>query len=351
MAQEHPEAENPHAEDGTVTFSFTHCGTPHEIVFPSDATISEIPAEIEELLSIPAAHQKLLVPRLGLLKLPFKNPDMAVSDLHGANVRLLGSRAETVESFREASKFAESRRLAREAASGKRPARKSGGKRSAGIATLDSSTEYTFLNVRPLQFLPYPERSLELLNRLKNDPGIRHAMAKHKFTVGLLTEMEPLSNMQVSHEGTSRLLGLNRNQGEVIELRLRTDAHDGYRDYKTIRKTLCHELAHNVHGPHNRDFWDLCHQIEREVASADWSASGRTLGDIDLSSASMPDDDDAHDEGGWVGGSYVLGGRSEGQEGGLSRRDVLRKAAEERQRRTEKERRERGDDNADAGHS
>ncbi|CAI4217342.1 unnamed protein product [Parascedosporium putredinis] len=334
MAQEHPEPDNRHPEDDVVTFAFTHCGTPHEIVFPSDATISEIPAEIEELLSIPAAHQKLLVPRLGLLKLPFKNPEMPVSDLHGASIRLLGSRAEAVESFREASKFAESRRLAREAAAGRRPARRTAGGKGA-----------------PLAFLPRPERSLELLNTLKNDPGIRHVMAKHKFTVGLLTEMEPLSNTQVSHEGTTRLLGLNRNQGEVIELRLRTDAHDGYRDYKTIRNTLCHELAHNVHGPHNRDFWDLCHQIEREVASADWSASGRTLGDVDPYGPSMPEDDEAHDEGGWVGGSYVLGGRPDSQDDGLSRREILRRAAEERQRRLEQERRDRGDDNTDAGHS
>lgn len=277
---------------------------------------------------------------------------MPVADLPRANVRLLGSRAETVESFREASKFAESRRLAREAAMARRPARRAGGGgRGAQIATLDSSSsQYTFLSVKPLQFLPHPERSLELLNRLKNDPGIRHAMAKHKFTVGLLTEMEPLSNTQVSHEGTTRLLGLNRNQGEVIELRLRTDAHDGYRDYKTIRKTLCHELAHNVHGPHNRDFWDLCRQIERDVAQADWSAKGRTLGDVEYAPA-LSEAEEHYDEGGWVGGSYVLGGRSEGQDGGLSRREVLRKAAEERQRRMEQERRDRGDDNTDAGHS
>ncbi len=54
----------------------------------------------------------------------------------------------------------------------------------------------------------------------------------------------------------SRTLGLNRNKGEVIELRLRTDAYDGYRDYRTIRKTLCHELAHGVFSEHDRDVWD-----------------------------------------------------------------------------------------------
>lgn len=352
------EAEQPYSSiDDTVTFSFTHCNTPHEIVFPADATIAEIPSEIEDLLSIPPSNQKLIVPRLGLLKPPFRDPNMPISALRGATVRLLGSRPEAVDSMREASKFAESRRLARQTAAAQNQRRLASGgtqRRSGGFATLssiDPSSQYTFLSVRPLNYLPHPERSLELLDRLKNDPGIRHAMAKHKFTVGLLTEMEPLSNTQVSHEGTTRLLGLNRNKGEVIELRLRTDAHDGYRDYKTIRKTLCHELAHNVYGPHNREFWELCRQIEKDVEAADWSARGRTLGDVEPYGLASPAEDEVHDEGGWIGGSYVLGGRSDGQEGGISRREVMRKAAEERQRRMEQERREGGDDNADAGRS
>lgn len=167
--------------------------------------------------------------------------------------------------------------------------------------------------------------------------------------VGLLTEMDPLSNTSSTHEGTTRLLGLNRNRGQVIELRLRTDAYDGYRAYNTIRATLCHELAHNVHSPHDRKFWDLCHQIEREVAAA---SSGRSVGDGGGWEPSM-EEEDAPDHGGWTGGTYVLGGGgggggsggsgsgngSSGAGGssdaasGLSRRDVIAKAAEERMKR------------------
>ncbi|SPO03505.1 related to WSS1 Protein involved in sister chromatid separation and segregation [Cephalotrichum gorgonifer] len=348
-------AEETENETETVTFTFTHQNTPHEIVFPSDATISEIPSEIEDLLSIPPSNQKLLVPRLGLLKPPFKDPDTPVRSLQGLAVRLLGSRPEAIESLRDAGRVAESRRLARQNV--KRPRRSAGGGGGGNIGRPQQDSQYTFLSVRPLPFLPRPERSLEFLNRLKNDPGIRHAMAKHRFAVGLLTEMEPLSNTQVTHEGTSRLLGLNRNQGEVIELRLRTDAHDGYRDYRTVRKTLCHELAHNVHGPHDRKFWDLCRQIERDVDAADWSAKGHTLdggtaaGGYGRALADSDGEDDAHDEGGWTGGSYVLGGsRAAGAEG-LSRREIMRKAAEERQRALDKERGEGRDDNADTGRS
>ncbi|KAL2108002.1 hypothetical protein VUR80DRAFT_4418 [Thermomyces stellatus] len=344
MTDDRPDAGSDHDHrEETVTFTFTHQGTPHEIIFPSDATISEIPPEIEDLLSIPPANQKLIVPRLGLLKPPFKDPNMPVSSLTGLSVRLLGSRPETIESLRDASKFAESRRVAPQSA--KRPRKTTGG--SGGVATLHDA-QYTFLSVQALPSLPHPERSLSYLTRLKNDPGIRHAMAKHRFTVGLLTEMEPLSNTQVSHDGTSRLLGLNRNKGEVIELRLRTDAYDGYRDYRTVRKTLCHELAHNVHGPHDRAFWELCRAIERDVEAADWSSKGRTLGGEGYGLAE-PAEDEVHDEGGWTGGSYVLGGKTEGQEG-LSRREIMRRAAEARRGGVEK-RGEGRDDSRDAGRS
>lgn len=151
--------------------------------------------------------------------------------------------------------------------------------------------------------------------------------------------MDPSSNTQSNHEGTTRLLGLNRNRGEVIELRLRTDAYDGYRDYKTIRNTLCHELAHNIHGPHDRRFWELCHQIEREVQAADWKHGGQSVTNDDVYEPSP--EDDVPDHGGWTGGTYVLGGPAAGagsgsasdNASGLGRRDVIARAAEERLKR------------------
>ncbi|EHK99109.1 putative Ubiquitin and WLM domain-containing protein [Glarea lozoyensis 74030] len=144
-------------------------------------------------------------------------------------------------------------------------------------------------------------------------------MRDHQFTVGLLTEMNPVEHTQSNHEGTSRTLGLNRNQGEVIELRLRTDAN-----------TLCHELAHNVHGPHDRKFWDLCKQIEKEVDLA--TSSGRTIGERE-EYYDGGHGEDVDDHGGWTGGEFVVGGSVAGGGGGLSRREVLAKAAEERMKR------------------
>ena len=203
--------------------------------------------------------------------------------------------------------------------------------------------QYTFNILRPLPYLPNPSRSLDFLQRLKDDAGIKAAMRKHKFKVSLLTEMNPVEHTQSNHEGTTRTLGLNRNQGEVIELRLRTDAYDGYRDYKTIRKTLCHELAHNIWGPHDRNFWDLCKQIEKDVEGADWRSGGHSLGDDEYYG------EEVDDQGGWIGGEFVLGAENAGSaesggstsSQGMSRREIIAKAAEERIKGTREQARQR----------
>jgi hypothetical protein len=203
---------------------------------------------------------------------------------------------------------------------------------------VQDEAQYTFHTLRPLPYLPNSDRSLRFLERLRDDAGIKAAMRTHKFSVPLLTEMDPA--MHTTHE--SRTLGLNRNQGEVIELRLRTDAYDGYRDYKTIRKTLCHELAHNVWGPHDRNFWDLCKQIEKEVDRDDWRAGGNSVGNVEYYE---PAEDEMYDHGGWTGGEFVLGGGGDGETvvgstgraipaGNLSRREIIARAAEERAKKS-----------------
>ncbi len=103
-------------------------------------------------------------------------------------------------------------------------------------------------------------------------------------------------------------------------------------------------MAHNVFGEHDRNFWDLCREIEKEVERGDWRSGGRALTDQEFYN---PDDggmdDEVADSGGWTGGEYVLG--SSGNEvvvssvggvvegGNLSRSEILAKAAEERLRK------------------
>ncbi|KAL3421307.1 Ubiquitin and WLM domain-containing metalloprotease [Phlyctema vagabunda] len=317
-----------------VSLTLTHHGSPHTFAFPRDATISSLSEEIASSLSIPASNQKFMIAKLGLLKPPFKEPSLPLASIVDKKITLMGSTAAEASSVSLAA--VEAAQRPPRAGPGNRPQQKVKAYKTHDWKREQEESQYTFTTLRPLPYLPNPSRSLQFLQRLKDDAGIKAAMRKHKFTVPLLTEMNPIEHTQSNHEGTSRTLGLNRNAGEVIELRLRTDAYDGYRDYKTIRKTLCHELAHNVHGPHDRNFWDLCKQIEKEVEGADWKSGGHSLGETEYYG------EEVDDHGGWEGGEFVLGaskdstpgstaGQSQSQ--GLSRREILAKAAEERMKR------------------
>ncbi|OCK80361.1 WLM-domain-containing protein [Lepidopterella palustris CBS 459.81] len=316
----------PTGED-EIELTILHHGNTLALSFPSNATLADLSSKISSDLSIPPSNQKLLItPKLGLQKPPFKDSSIPLSTLLSKRITLMGSTTAEISSL---SATISASTVPRRPS----PIKPATPSHSRSAQRIQEDATYTFHTLRPLPYLPRPERSLAFLERLRDDAGIRAAMRAHRFSVPLLTEMDPA--MHTTHE--SRTLGLNRNQGEVIELRLRTDAYDGYRDYKTIRKTLCHELAHNVFGPHDRDFWNLCHQIEKEVDRDDWRSGGRSVGNEVYYE---PEEEEVMDHGGWTGGEFVLGSGGEqtavssaGGEvsvGGLSRREILARAAEER---------------------
>lgn len=302
-------------------------------MYDDNATVQDLSDAIAEELHIPPKNQKLLItPKIGLLKPPFKDPSLPVKSLLDKKVVLMGATTAEVEELEsdisDRKQRIERRRAALQAG------RRVKANKSRDWKKVQDEARYTFHTLRPLPYLPNPEKSLRFLERLRDDAGIKASMRKHGFSVGLLTEMNPAEH--TTHE--SRTLGLNRNRGEVIELRLRTDAYDGYRDYKVIRNTLCHELAHNVWGPHDQNFWKLCKEIEAEVEKNDWRRGGNSVGGEEFFN---PDDEGIEDHeadgGGWEGGEYVLGA-ADGAQGGsgvepLGRREIMARAAEERMRK------------------
>jgi WLM domain len=321
--------------DEQVQLTITHHAKQHTFNLSRKSTLADLAVAIESEISIPQDSQKFLVPKHGLLKPPFDSTSLPSLEVlsNAKKIQLLAPTAQDLQSLAEGS----SKSLANRKPS-PIPAAKPARARPSPTS-LTNSIKYTFHRLAPLSYLPDPDRSERFLARLRDDPGIRAAMVAHRFSVELLTEMDPA--MHTTHE--SKTLGLNRNKGEVIELRLRTDAYDGYRDYRTIRKTLCHELAHNVHGEHDRNFWDLTNQIEREVERADWKHGGRTVGHEEFYN---PDDGGAGniDGGGWTGGSFVLGGgdgsgSTNAAQGSspAERRDAIARAAEERARKAKDE--------------
>jgi hypothetical protein len=315
-----------------LQITLLHHGERHTFSFAQDATITDLSERVATDLSIPPSNQKFLIAsKLGLQKPPFKAPNTPLTDLAGKKITLMGSTAAAVSSLNSTISAATAPRRPG-------PIKPATPARNKDYKRIQDEAQYTFHTLRPLPYLPNPDRSLRFLERLRDDAGIKAAMLSHKFSVPLLTEMDPA--MHTTQD--SRTLGLNRNKGEVIELRLRTDAYDGYRDYKTIRNTLCHELAHNVWGPHDRNFWDLCKKIEREVARDDWKSGGRSVGDQEFYDPGR--EEEVHDHGGWTGGDFVLGSASESstvtssaggkvEVGNLSRREIIARAAEERMKK------------------
>ncbi|KAI4689266.1 uncharacterized protein J4E88_002616 [Alternaria novae-zelandiae] len=342
----------PSPSGSDIEITLTHHGKAIALSFAQDATISDLSERVANDLSIPPSNQKFLVGgKIGLQKPPFKNPSLPLTELVGKKTTLMGSTTEAVSSLNNTISAASAPRRPG-------PIKAALPARNRDYKKIQEEAQYTFHTLRPLPYLPNPDRSLRFLQRLRDDAGIKAAMRTHKFSVPLLTEMDPAMHTTME----SRTLGLNRNQGEVIELRLRTDAYDGYRDYKTIRNTLCHELAHNVWGPHDRNFWNLCKQIEREVARDDWKSGGRSVGNDEFYNPGDEGSEEVHDHGGWTGGEFTLGSAggegkmggsgnsSSGAMGGLSRREVLAKAAEERFKRTkEVEKEERAEGSGSSG--
>jgi hypothetical protein len=128
--------------------------------------------------------------------------------------------------------------------------------------------KYGFGKIEILPNLPNQTQARDILTTLANDPGILACMAQHKWKVGSLAELYPEGKVG---ESAVCVMGLNKNKGQQILLRIRTDDLCGFRKILTIRKVLYHELAHNVHSAHDGDFFQLNRQVEKECTALDWT--------------------------------------------------------------------------------
>lgn len=154
---------------------------------------------------------------------------------------------------------------------------------------------------------PTPYEAEKLLRKLTLDPGIREIMKTQRFKVLTLCEIDPEDADQeqaAKGEGDKCLLGWNRNFGERIALRLRTDDLTSFRKYDSIANTLIHELTHNVHGPHDEKFWTLFNSLKEIYARI--HSSGRIGHRIGDNMAKNAMDSVIHDAGSVT--SHVLGG-------------------------------------------
>ncbi|KAM5536586.1 hypothetical protein V8D89_009681 [Ganoderma adspersum] len=285
------------SENASFNLIFTHRGATHPLSLLPDTTLAYLHDRLEELTSVPPENQKLLYKGKKTV-----GNDAAISDAglkDGMKVQLIGPTADELGGLRATeNEHQRKERILRERAR-KAPVKA----RPTGPSSLAASdATYTFHRIEPLPHLPNPDAARELLTKLANDPAIRHVMRRHQFAVGLLTELAP-------HE-QPHLLGLNVNAGQAIKLRLRTDAYDGFRLYKEVRRVLCHELTHNVWGDHDNNFKELNSELNREVAEFERARATGTHFLGEKADGVMPPRSalEAEAQEYVVGGAYTLGG-------------------------------------------
>ncbi|KAI1793143.1 WLM-domain-containing protein [Ganoderma leucocontextum] len=123
---------------------------------------------------------------------------------------------------------------------------------------------------------PRPDEALKLLQRIAS--LVKPIMRKHGWVLPVLSEFFPEE---------PNLLGLNINGGEKIMVRLRPPhASDTFLPEESVVGTMLHELAHNVHGPHDAAFYNILSGLEDEYealrgagyAGEGFHAPGRRLG-------------------------------------------------------------------------
>ncbi|KAF7291497.1 Zinc metalloproteinase [Mycena kentingensis (nom. inval.)] len=281
--------------EASINLVVSHRGTQHRVsLLPSDP-LTELHGALEELTTVPPDMQKLLYknsPRGGA------KPEMTLREAgmkDGMKIQMVGSTLKELGGMQ--AKEAEERkrdRILRERAA-KAPTKA----RSTGVAT-STDLNYRFHKVTPLAHLPSPDAALVVLQKVANDKAIQHVMRKHQFSVGELTELDPRERPE--------LLGLNENAGQRILLRVRTDSYREFRTYLQIRLTLCHELAHNVHGNHDEGFKQLNSQLNREVAEFERAAK-EGAHRLFAGEVYEGEDEDAELT------AHILGGSSSGLEG------------------------------------
>lgn len=189
-----------------------------------------------------------------------------------AKLTMMGSTAAALESLKDTQSNAHNKRIIDDLTEDPRQWR---GTDTKSRPSARKHNPYKFEGIQTLPGLPNEDKAREILETLANDEGVLAVMAKHKWSVGALCELYPEGYVGVSDVC---VMGLNENHGQRILLRLRTDDMKGFRKILSIRKVLCHELAHNVHSEHDSNFYVLMRQVEREIVELDWkNGKGRSL--------------------------------------------------------------------------
>ncbi|CAO2191963.1 unnamed protein product [Urochloa humidicola] len=268
-------------ESRIARISVTWRGRQLDVDADPSCTVKEFGQLLQDLTSVKPETLKLIVPQStnkgSKLITPFSDPhssltlnEAAISE--GKPIRMMGVFDDEIEEVSDNGKRPDLRIIGFDEEEQRLRQRSSG---RPQISLKLPQGQYIFCDFRTLhlpgiELNPPPSEALKRMHMLACDPGIIAIMNKHKWRVGVMTEMAPVGYVGVSPKC---ILGFNKNMGEEISLRLRTDDLKGFRKYESIKKTLLHELAHMVHSEHDANFFALNKQLNEEAASLDWTKS------------------------------------------------------------------------------
>ncbi|KAJ1929729.1 hypothetical protein EC988_010083, partial [Linderina pennispora] len=192
------------------TFTVSHAGRAVEFSVDENTTVGELRDKIAHEFGVEPAKQKLL------LRGALADDSAAVCKAvpAGSRVILMGTATRELSQFNDTV----ARREQGRRNNAKFMATASSVYRTPRIGTLDGSDQHTFHSFETLPELPKRDQAMAVLRRLANDEGVKQIMQKRKYSVGVLRELHPFERT---------ILGYNRNRGEVIALRLRTDDLEG----------------------------------------------------------------------------------------------------------------------------
>ncbi|XP_023754400.1 uncharacterized protein LOC111902817 [Lactuca sativa] len=270
-------------ERNTNDISVTWRGKNYVATMNLDATLEELGHELQKLTAVKPDTLKLIVQSHKSSKLlsPFSDQHshltlQETSILEGKPIRMMGVPKEEIDQVLESSRT--DMRIAGFDEEEKRMRQRMSNGFDSPLKLPQGSYifgDFKTLDLPGIKLNPPPSEALRLMHTLAADRGIVAVMNKHKWRVGIMTEMAPEGYVGVS---PVCILGLNKNKGEEISLRLRTDDLKGFRKYQSIKKTLLHELAHMVFSEHDAKFYALDKQLNLEANSLDWTRStGHTL--------------------------------------------------------------------------
>ncbi|KVI10653.1 hypothetical protein Ccrd_010941 [Cynara cardunculus var. scolymus] len=273
--------------------SVTWRGKKYVVNMDLGATLEELGHELQKLTAVKEDTLKLIVQshKMSILLSPFSDEQSRLtlretSITEGKPIRMMGSRKEEIDQvlkdartdMRIAGFDEEEKRTRQRMSNGfHTPQKLPQGKYIFGdFKTLDlpgiEVLNDSCLGNLLIYLNPPASEALRLMHTLAADRGIVAVMNKHQWRVGIMTEMAPEGYVGVS---PVCILGLNKNKGEEISLRLRTDDLKGFRKYQSIKKTLLHELAHMVFSEHDANFYALDKQLNLEADALDWTRSTR----------------------------------------------------------------------------